>query len=175
VLQCVAVCCSVLQCVAEHTPSTNYWAQPLYVCRSVCCSVLQCVAVCCRTHSIDKLLSAALLCVSQYVLQCVAVCCSVCYNVLQCAAGCCRVLQCVAVYCILLQDTLHRQTSAAHKCDLYDYAAMCVAVCCSVLQCVAEHTPSTNSEAQPRKKTCMIMLQCVCSVLQFAAVRSGVW
>jgi len=31
VLQCVAVCCSVLQCVA--------------VCVAVCCSVLQCVAV----------------------------------------------------------------------------------------------------------------------------------
>jgi len=32
VLQCVAVCCSLLRCVA---------------CVAVCCSVLQCVAVCC--------------------------------------------------------------------------------------------------------------------------------
>jgi len=59
-LQCVAVCCSVLQCV-------------VYVCECTCrclfelsksniaehCSMLQCVAVCCS------------------VLQCVAVCCSV--------------------------------------------------------------------------------------------------
>ena len=44
VLMCVAVCCSLLQCVAEVRHSTN-----------VCCSVLQCVAVCCN------------------VLQCVAV------------------------------------------------------------------------------------------------------
>jgi len=49
VLQCVAVCCSVLQRVAVRC-SNGY---------TVCCSVLQCVAVCCS------------------VLQYVAVCCSV--------------------------------------------------------------------------------------------------
>jgi len=49
VLQCVVVCCSVWQCVAEtHS----------YVTR-VCCSVLQCLAGCCC------------------VLQCLALCCSV--------------------------------------------------------------------------------------------------
>ena len=51
-LQCAAVCCSVLQCVA------------------VCCSVLQSVAVCC------SVLQSAAACCS--VLQCVhfiAVCC----------------------------------------------------------------------------------------------------
>ena len=55
-LQCVAVCCSVLQRVA------------------VCCSVLQCVAVCC----------SMLQCVAARcsVLQCVAVC----RSVLQCVA-----------------------------------------------------------------------------------------
>ena len=36
VLQCVAVCCSVLQCVA------------------VCCSVLQCAAVCCSVFRKDN-------------------------------------------------------------------------------------------------------------------------
>jgi len=50
-LQCVAVCCSVLQRVAA------------------CCSVLQCVAVCC------SVLQRVAACCS--VLQCVAVCCSV--------------------------------------------------------------------------------------------------
>jgi len=57
-LYCVAVCCSVLQCVAV-------WLQCAAVCCSVfavCCSVLQCAAVCCS------------------VLQCAAMCC----NVLQC-------------------------------------------------------------------------------------------
>ena len=46
-LQCAAVCCSVLQCVA------------------VCCSVLQCAAVCCH------ILQCVAVCCS--VLQCVAV------------------------------------------------------------------------------------------------------
>ena len=58
-LQCVAVCCSVLQCVSgcvfEHDRNmdTGAW------CVAVLCSMLQCVVVCCS------------------VLQCVAVCCSV--------------------------------------------------------------------------------------------------
>jgi len=41
VLQCVAVCCSVLQCVAFGC------VNELCLDRLVCCSVLQCVAVCC--------------------------------------------------------------------------------------------------------------------------------
>ena len=48
-LQCVAVCCSVLQRVA------------------VCCGVLQCAAVCCSVHDV----SCGEVCCS--VLQCVAV------------------------------------------------------------------------------------------------------
>ena len=102
---CVAVCCSVLQCVAVtwimhtaahcntllHVAVTRDSFVSHYPCVAVCCSVLQCVAVCCS------------------VLQCVAVCCSV----LQCVAVCCSVLQCVAVCCCVLQY---------------------VAVCCSVLQ-----------------------------------------
>ena len=50
-VQCVVLCCSVLQSVAECCRVLQSVA--------VCCSVLQCVAVCCS------------------VLQCVAVCCSV--------------------------------------------------------------------------------------------------
>ena len=49
VLQCVAVCCSVLQCVLQRV--------------AVCCSVLQCVAVCCSVLQCDIL--------------CCSVCCSV--------------------------------------------------------------------------------------------------
>jgi len=51
-LQCVAVCCSVLQCVAVHRILKG-------VCVAVCCIVLQCVAMCC------------------IVLQSVALCCIV--------------------------------------------------------------------------------------------------
>ena len=104
-LQCVAVCCSVLQC------DTVCW----------CCSVLQCVAICCnvflgirigsssmlhgkrnrnkRTHgqtggrSSAPVMQRVAECRS--VLQCVAVRCSA----WQCVAVCCSVLQCVAVCC----------------------------------------------------------------------------
>ena len=64
VLQRVAACYSVLQCVAVCRSAKFdpiIYTGTLTVCR---CSVLQCVAVCCS------------------VLQCVAVCCSV----LQCVA-----------------------------------------------------------------------------------------
>jgi len=70
VLQRVAVCCSVLQCVAM-----------LYF------SAIQC------EEDIHSTLFVTLVCCS--VLQCVAVCCSV----LQCVAVCCSALQCVAVRC----------------------------------------------------------------------------
>jgi len=110
VLQCIAVCMSVLQRVillqAQETyKQGNYWHV------AVCCSVLQCVAVCCSV-----LRHVALCC---NALQCVAVCylsCgrrgvntskpfatpnifarSLCCSVLQCVAVCCSVLQCVAV------------------------------------------------------------------------------
>jgi len=56
-LQCVAVCCSVLQCVAVRA----------------CCSVLQCVAVGVRTGFVC--LHKRPMCSS--VLQRVVVCCSV--------------------------------------------------------------------------------------------------
>jgi len=52
-MQCVAVCCSVLQCVAVHCNNIQHTDN-----RGPRCSVLQCVAVCCS------------------VLQCVAVHCN---------------------------------------------------------------------------------------------------
>ena len=61
VLQCAAVCCSVLLCVAESCTVLAVCCDVL----AVCCSVLQCVAVYCS------------------VLQCVAVCCSVLQSVAQ--------------------------------------------------------------------------------------------
>ena len=82
VLQCLTVCCSVLQRVLFRVV--------LLYCRCVvCCVVLQCVAACCS------------------VLQCVAACCSVLQCVLSVwsyytagvwyVAMCCMVLQCIAV------------------------------------------------------------------------------
>jgi len=152
-LQCGAVCCSVLQCVA------------------VCCSVLQCVVrapVWCstghhclrraserwRVNALATIQNVMALITSpirrpiraerahnvlQYVanmLECVAVYCSV----LQCVAVCCSVLQCVAVCCSELftdQSALkgHARQSGV---DICCSVLQCVAECCSVLQCVAE-------------------------------------
>jgi len=71
VLQCVVVCCSVLQCVAV-------------------CSVLQCAEVCgsVRMHLGAVPASLAWVCCS--VWRCVALC----GGVLHCDALCCTVLQC---------------------------------------------------------------------------------
>ena len=92
-LQCVAVCCSALLCVADLLNvmalcSVLQCVGSVLQCAAVFCSVLQCVAVCCR--------SAQRHCA---VLQCAAVCCSV----LQCATVCRSVLQCVAVCGHVLQ------------------------------------------------------------------------
>jgi len=81
-VQCVTVCCSVLQYVAVFIDGF--------------CEALQCVAVCCSVFLVYHS-------VWQCVFQCVAVCCSVtgflavCCNVLQCVAACCSVLQRVTV------------------------------------------------------------------------------
>jgi len=97
VLQFVAVCCSVLQCVAVCIEQQSK-------CDVVCCSVLQCVAVCC-----GELRRVAVCC---SVLQCVAVRCSmvghvaVCDSAYQSVASSCSVplisyysaLQCTILY-----------------------------------------------------------------------------
>jgi len=97
VLQCVVVCCSVLQRVAVCSSGAlcvHFQRLPgmLLQCVAACCSVVQRVAVCCIV--LQRVLTS-----SRYVLQCVAVCCSV----FQCVAVCCSVLQRVTVCCSVLQ------------------------------------------------------------------------
>ena len=103
----VAVCCSVLQCVAPRCSVLQ--------CVAVCCSVLQCVAVCCTA------------------LHCVAVCCSA----LHCVAVCCSVLHCVALRCSRNQGTCTRPSCVMHCAAVHCTALHCTALCYSVLQCVA--------------------------------------
>jgi len=139
VLQCVAVCSSVLQHVAVccnvvtsirivvlrscHKVLLN----PMYVIIAVCCSVLQCVAVCCS------------------VLQRVALCC----RLLQGVATCCSVLQCRQIdpnsSVLWLSQSVVEPDVCDDCCVLQCVAGCssvlpCVAVCrvrCNVLQCVA--------------------------------------
>jgi len=137
VLQRVAACCSVLQCVAERQCESVVMVVLLgggfQQCGAACCSVLQHVAACCS------------------VLQCVATCCSVsvrvcrhrlpsrgmlqecvavlqCRSALQCVAGRRSVWQCGTVYGSVWQcDT--------GCCSVLQGAAS-FAVCCSVLQSI---------------------------------------
>jgi len=69
---CVAVCCSVRQCVAQM--SAHLTGSEV----RVCCSVLQCVAVCCRAvqAQISAQLKGSEVHVCCCVFQCVAVCCT---------------------------------------------------------------------------------------------------
>ena len=120
-LQCIAVCCIVLQCVllvrskwSSERISENFYIQyclcahnSVLQCVAVCCSVLQCVAVCC------------------IVLQCVAVCCFVFYWYV--VNGVANGLLRISGY-----DIVYKHTTVC--CSVLQ----CVAVCCSVLQCVAE-------------------------------------
>jgi len=87
---CVAVCCSVLQCVA-----VCWWmSQPSWMSH-----VTRCVAVCCVWYS-----------------RCVAVGCSV----IQCVAVCCSVLQCVAVCCSVLmnESDVMKESCHTYKCGM---------------------------------------------------------
>jgi len=151
VLQCAAVCCSVLHCVAVCCICGAHVCDPAFP-LSIWSQQLLCMAAgdsTCGRNKHTSMAATHLLygcnrwapclrsnfssSLSPGVLQCVAVCCSV----LQCVAACCKVWQCVVVCCGVLY---------------------CVAVCCIVLHCVAVRCSA---------------LQCVavrCSVLQYVAV-----
>jgi len=155
VLQCVAVCSSVLQ---SGIPNCNTLLRIFQRRRlqsvAECCSVLQGVAGCCNVLQRVAVCCSVLQCVAVlvpkttiflgtflththhiYTYICVAVLCSV----LQCVAVCCSELQCVAVCCSVLQSGIIFLgiflTCTPHIYKNYVY--VCVAVCCSVLQCVA--------------------------------------
>jgi len=93
-MQYCSACCSVVPCRA------------ILQCVAVCCSVSQCVAVCCSVVPCRAILQCVAVCCS--VSQCVAVCCSVlpCRAILQCvviAILCSNYTAGAALYCGLLQ------------------------------------------------------------------------
>ena len=118
---CVAVCCSVLQCVAVYYVAV--------CCSALCCSVLQCVAV--RWHEEDFCSPRSRAYNVRVCCTCVAVSCSVLHV-------CCSVLQCVAVMECREQEFSNLKMSKAvllaHICEesanqeAYD-----------MTQCVARH------------------------------------
>jgi len=110
----VAMCCSVLQCVAVKKAGVPSSMAPLYVTSScshvlqrvaACCSVLQCVAVCCSKKAECPFQ------LHRYTSHCpLRMCCNVLHFVAVCFS-----LQCVALYCSVFQ----------------------FAMCCILLQCVS--------------------------------------
>jgi len=98
VLQCVAVCCSVLQCGAISVVVCEMMVLP-----SACPQLPRSVAVRCSDGAAICLSSVPHLQKCCRVLQCAAVrhsapqCGAVCCSVLQCGAVCCSVLHCVSV------------------------------------------------------------------------------
>ena len=85
-LQCAALCCSVLQCgavvVAQQFHEPRHFC--VLQCVAVCCSVLQCVAVRCsdvKCVACGNIMSLTTFC----VVQCVAVCVAVMYSALHAA------------------------------------------------------------------------------------------
>jgi len=131
---CVAMCCSVLQCVYAALPvlccgiKINVCSAACgAVCCSKCCSVLYFRFDVCETCGVCVY-------VVQHLLQCVAVRCSV----LQCVAVCCSVLQCVAVCRSALQCVAVCCTFGT-ICERHvTYACVWCSVCCSMLQQVCD-------------------------------------
>jgi len=122
VLQYVAVCSSVFQCVAVYIVVDMFVNEPTgtYVCVAVCCSVLYCCSVLRLTISwIVQLVRAN-------VLQCVAVC----RSVSQCVAVCCSVLQYIAV------DKFVDEPTGTCVRDLCMYGSIDVWMCVSVYACM---------------------------------------
>jgi len=136
VLQCVAVCCSVLLCVAVQHKNAQM---------CIFSSILNLPCTMTIGLTFEKLYQwvwtailedevfvrkyiGAFLCGS--VLQSVAGCC----RVLQCGALCSNVLQCVAAMSLFANTSASSSSSPTLMCRR---VLQCVAVCCSVLQCVA--------------------------------------
>jgi len=130
VLQCVAVCCDVLQCVAvtyfaslcmtvQRGGSVARNNRLCWKCATVCYSVLQFYSLQCHaSQSKDVRLW-------QETTESVAVCCNslqcdiVRGSALQCAAACCGVLRCVAVS-FSATHYITKQRSATYVChDTY--------------------------------------------------------
>jgi len=166
-LQHVAACCSMLQCVAVSV--------------TVCCGVVKCVSAfsvgCSARCSVCSPRVELLICNKHWRLHtCVVMCVSVCCSVLQCMLQC--VMQCVAA-CMSRALPPQQTLASAHVwrsvcCSVLQ--SVCCSVWYSVLQCLAACCTSKALLLQqtlaPATKTgaCICVLQCVGGAFQYAAV-----
>ena len=107
-LQCVAVCCSVLKCVAAANALLYLTPVNMLQCAAVFCNVLQCVAICFSCKYIT-----------------IAHTCGVCYSVLQCVA-----VRCSCKYIIVAHTSGKCQCVVAYTSGIYS----CVLLCFRVMQ-----------------------------------------
>ena len=144
-LQCVAVRCSMLQCVAvcRNTQDINHSKWQKGFCYVLGCSLLQCVALCCSVSQCVAVRCNALQCVA--IPKTSAILCGRRASALSYIAACCSLLQ-YAVRCSALQCVAISKTSiipSDRRASALSYVAACcsvlhyVAVCCSALQCAA--------------------------------------
>ena len=155
-LQCVAVCCCVLQSLASENRDLHDQAASSCSCVAVCCSVLRRITIfMIRFLSVAVVLQCFAVCGSLW--QCVGVCCSHLLLriaifmirllpvavVLQCVAVCCSVLQCVAE-----NHDLHYQIHFCCSCvAVCGSVRQCVSVSCSVLQSLASENRDLHDQA----------------------------
>ena len=138
-MQYIAICCSLLHCVAVpriYMRSDPIMCSSVEQCVAVRCSALQYVAICCSVVSCAAVCS-----------QCVAMCCSV----LQCVAVCCSMLQCIAVPRVYMRSDSSMCSSALQFVAVRCSALQCVAVRCNLLQFIAV----SWSVLQYREYTCV--------------------
>jgi len=146
VLQCGAVCCSVLQCVAVcwERAGVPRFSGNVMQCSAVFCSVLQFVG---KGQGCPDF---------QAMLQCVAVCCSV----LHCIAVCCSVLE----NGVGAQILRRRQYNVAACCSVWCSArcsvwcsvrcsVWCSVRCCNTLQHTATPFSLFSTSGQQNKAT----------------------
>ena len=114
-LQCVAVCCSVLQSRYTVLQWRQRYSRALHPCSAVCCRVLQRVAACCSVLQTSRRVY------DSNTSRCY-------FNALQCVAACCSVLQRVPACCRHLDVCMIR------------IHLVVTAVRCSVLQCIHRNT-----------------------------------
>ena len=167
--QCVAVCCSVLQCVVAISTSTHTYtpsAEPVnsvlkYVAMPIICILYrQRFAVCCNAvHYVCIFVQV------QYdVLQCVAVWyIAVCW---QCDAEFVWFMQYTCRFACVIRYFARESVAACFS------VFQCVAVCSSVLCLLVSHVSLLVRALQRVSLRCSV-LQCVaecCRMLQYAAV-----
>jgi len=161
-LQCVAVCCSVLQCVA---------ACHVYP-YEVCCSVLQCVAVCCSVSYISEYMTTyAIVGLNLFDMKHSS---SACCNTLQHAATHCPTLQHTATHCNTPQPTgetrhNHRPSSSAH-CNMLQHAAT---HCPTLQHTSADRRNVTQSSSGSIFPTVRHSSSAHCNMLQHAATHTA--